>query len=433
MKQERSDITGLTVFRLAMIGGSGSGKTTFMSAVCQMLTDDDMVIDTPGGPCVLHLLPVMYDVGGAAEKVGAPVPEPSAPVMPVSAGGGGGAFGAVSRSPAAGRSSSREMHLDALAVEGDARLAVIRRIQAELARRFEIRPSVGGVGSDFREGTDKMVFTEVCFEIYVNDEMMGLMYITDYGGEFIDDPDGSAQEVYNRLIRHIWSSDGAIVLCNTIHMSKALADTWSADTSMFDGTAIRSAVSADGINNMFKALGDKEGFSLVTALTASDSPAVDVRVSDGGYRRAMHDVKKYVLAPSFRAADMRGWSTMLIPVSAVGRMPDGTPNVDATGRVREDARIRPYGVDRAVLFCLAGATMVKRDALTEELESLSRYKLIRTAAEKTRRAAVQSELARMETLIDALRTEKLYADAYEPVFTAEKVAEVGEVKVIGTR
>ena len=431
--RQKTDMSDMSIFRLTMIGGSGSGKTTFMSALCQMFTEDDMVIDTSNGSYVVHLLPVLYDVGGTAEKVETDVPKTSAAsFMPTKAGGGGGAFGKAASGirANAGRTSSRERHLDALVVDGDARLAVIRQIQAELAKKFEIKPSDNSVTSDFREGTDKMIFTEICFEIYLNDEMMGLMYITDYGGEFIDDPDGSAQEIYSKLIRHIYSSDGAIVLCNALHMSKAVADSYDANSSMFDGTAVRSAISADGINNMFRALGDKDDFTMVTALTASDSPGIDPRLSDNGYRRAMHDIKKYVLAPSFRAASFREWSTMLTPVSAIGRRADGSPNVDATGRVMENAQIRPYGVDRAVMFCLAGAAMAKRKTLLAELDELNKFKIFRTPAEKSRRETVKSELGRMEKLINALRGDDIYSAAYEPSFALEKIEQVGNVKVI---
>ncbi|MBQ3918937.1 MAG: hypothetical protein II695_04620 [Oscillospiraceae bacterium] len=439
---QRIAAADLNVFKLTMIGGSDSGKTTFMSAVCQMLSDKGVRInglDKNGDKYSykFHLEPVKYDVGDTADKLNEDVdvtsqpPQKTSP-MSAGAGGGGGAFGrAVSGITAnAGRNVGRVMHYDAYSAEGAERTAIISKIQGELQRRFEIRPASSGNESDFRDGTDKMIYTEICFEILLDDDVIGIMYITDYGGEFIDRPgEGGGDEIFSKLIDHIYHSDGAVVLANVLHLSEHVAESYDAGSSMFNEVNVRTGISADGINNLIRALRDKEDFTFVTALTASDSPNVDVRVSENGYKRAMNDLKRFILEGSFSCAQYRDWSTALIPVSAIGRKSDHSPNVDRSGRILPDAEIHPEGVDKAIMFCIYNAALAKKTELDSEYTALKK-KLFKGRDEKRRYEGVTARIKKLDKLIDVLQMDKddMFRDLYEPVYAHEHESEVGTVR-----
>ncbi|MBQ5311870.1 MAG: hypothetical protein ILP19_07525, partial [Oscillospiraceae bacterium] len=238
---------------------------------------------------------------------------------------------------------------------------------------------------------------------------------------------------YSKLINHIYNSDGAKILANVRAMEEHIDDTFDANSSMFRFLDVCTSISADSINNLFRSMGEKDEFTVVTALTQTNNPFIDSRMRENNFRRPMNELKKIILKPTFQCAAIRKWSSGLLPVTAVGTKRDGTPNVDKLNNLLDDAVVSPHGIDTAVLFCLYNASLAKKKEKAAELESLSGIfsgpKLFCSKADRDRYTSLNEQLDDLSFIADTLRSDPaLFSEIFEKECALENTSEVGEVR-----
>ncbi len=430
----------LCEFYISLVGGSASGKTSFISGVVQLMVSQGLSVGKAGEENYIYFRPVAVgsgEISSQPEPVRAAaqaVPMISSPFA-MSQGGGGGAFSAAPGKPSSFRDAAQVPSLDISDMEGADKLGTAQQVE-RLIRQWQIMSAetAGEKKGGFHAPTDKVNFAEMTFEVIVNDEPRARLRITDYGGEFIDDPDGTVSNVYSKLINHIYNSDGAIILANVRAMEEHIDDTFDANTSMFRAVGVNRSISADSINALFRGMGEKDDFTVVAALTQTDNPYIDKRLRENNFRRPLMELKKNILFPTFQCAAVRKWSSGLLPVTAVGTKRDGSANVDKLNNLMDDAVISPHGIDTAVLFCLYNASLARKKALNKERDSLcgmfARPKLFAGKTEKERFSQLSGQLEDMSAIIDALRSDpQLFSEVFEGEFALEKTSDVGEVKV----
>ena len=438
MMKHESD---LCEFYISLVGGSASGKTSFISGVVQLLVSQGLSVGKAGDEKYIYFRPVAVGSGEIdarpepVKTAAQAIPQISSPFMSQSVGGGGGAFSAVGGAPSPLKDKAQVPSLNVTDKEGADRLGTAQQVE-RLIRQWQIlsAENAGTKRAGFHAPTDKVSFAEMTFEVIINDVPRAKLRITDYGGEFIDDPDGTVQNVYSKLINHIYNSDGAIILANVRAMEEHIDDTFDANSSMFRAVGVNRSISADSINSLFRSMGEKKDFTIVAALTQTDNPFIDKRLSENNFRRPLTELKKNILRPTFQCAAMRKWSSGLLPVTAVGTKRDGSANVDKLNNLIEDAVISPHGIDTAVLFCLYNGALARKKELSRERDSLcgmfARPKLFADKAEREKFSELCSQIDDLSAIADALHSDpQLFEEVFEGECALEKTTVVGDVKV----
>lgn len=376
----------LKEFVVTLLGGSTSGKTAFFSGINQAFVDG---VVRMGDDNKIHFNIVGMHRGAAkfnaaADKVelehvedmqaAAAAEEfqrvstagvPAFQNLSAPQGGAAPAFAAAfakAGAPAEKPSASEDLPANDYQLEdatGADKLKKSQLMQAEFAKNAINREK------GFNPGTQSTRFMEFTFEVCVNHEPVCRLTVSDYAGELLDAASDAPEKMLEILSDQVYRSDAAIVLANARELSHTIEEKAGANDSMFKDQPTKEAVTANSINNLFKTLGS-EDITVLLAITQTDSPQVDSRISRGDYARAAHDLREYIFESTFSKAKYKKWSYGVVPVSAIGRKSDGTPNVDDYNVLLRDADMHQENIDTAILFCLYTAIMVEEQKLAAE-------------------------------------------------------------------
>ncbi|MEE5993273.1 MAG: hypothetical protein V3G42_08535 [Oscillospiraceae bacterium] len=431
----------LTKIVISLVGGSGSGKTSFFQGVQESLIDDTYVIDE-NGKFNIRLQPIAIDSGLGVQENGNnaeneviqetnisrvdeaivnqnSVNDSFAQLLAFSA----GSQPQIQPKPSL-RDDEKVDSYNMGKVSGSDRIAEGMFLSDALRKAFAISTQKG-----FKANTATVKYVHITFRVLVNGKPKCLLVITDYAGELIDNSSNTLKRGVRTLAKHLNSSDAAVILVSARDLSKNIQDVIVPDESMFKKLETKREVSADNINNLFNIL-EKDKFTLLLAITQKDSPQVDARISAHHFSRTEHDLKNYIFHPAFITAENKNWSTGMTPVTVIGTRRDGQPNVDGNNKILPEADIHQENVDIAVLFCLYNAVLCHMMSLQEQIETLSR-KFGKTAEEKTQLKLLRSEKRQLNELRMALTSNsELFQEIGLQYSAFTAIADTGEVKIL---
>lgn len=441
---------------VGLLGGSNSGKTTFFSGIQQAFVSGDRNLGA-NGEYHMSFKPVSIRRGTArvneAEELEERTDEcndaqtvgkafeilsegkmPSAP-PPAFAGGNvppafAGAANGTGLPPAFSAGSSEKPKNDNQVNNIDVSDSDQESLRDAMKLVAEINKSWGvDAVRGFQANTASIRYIELTFEVLINNEPKCLLTVTDYAGEIIDDANRVPEQMVGMVARHIKNCDAVIVLASARDLSRTIENTYGADQNMFQELNTRAVVSADRINNLIRFL-ENEYLSVLLAVTQTDSPQVDERLSSDNFLRAMHDLREYIYAPIFnRALDKKKWSSGIIPVTAIGYKRNGDFNVDENNMILPDATINQNGIDIAVLFTLYNAILAHEAQMIPETIELHK-KLIKGHDDRERLHILVTQYKKLWEIRKALDAEmNLFAPVYARVSALENVSEIGETIV----
>ncbi len=417
---------------VALMGGSASGKTSFFQGIMESMVNKSVRLSTG---TTLILEPIKISRGISPESDSGSVTEEVLLTAPEGQNGGNSLFsqmmqyaGSTTAQTAKHADDSPVTDRDISSADRNQMLAESLKLADQLRQMFTINPDNG-----FQAPTATVRYVEITFRVTVGDMPKCLLTITDYAGELLD----NASSDYNSrmvdlLSGFITQSDAVIMLANARNLTDLLEDTYNAEQCMFKEQQTRYALCADNISAVVRSM-RVEGFTILLALTQTDSPSIDERISRSKFSRAQRDLRQSIYEIAFSTAETRHWSYGSVPVTVIGRKRDGSPNVDDENRILPDAVLRQENIDTSVLFCLYNAVMRRiMELQREHLELDKPFKLF-TSTDKKRLAVVKSQLRLLSELRGALsQRNNLFAPIFDPQFALEILSETGEVRVISS-
>ena len=432
--------TELQQIVIALMGGSASGKTSFFQGIMESMVNKSVKLS--GGDTLL-LEPIKVSRGVSPETESGDVKEEVLITAPPGADTGDSLFSQMMQyandfapmdstfgeAPAQPEKNAEQVTTRDIAGASDMdQLAESLKLADQLRKMFTINPDDG-----FQAPTATVRYVEITFRVTVNDEPKCLLTITDYAGELLDN---ASAEFNSRMVDILSSfirrSDAVIMLANSRSLSGLLEETYTSEQCMFKEQVTRKDLSADNICAVIRSM-RVEGYTLLLALTQTDSPQIDERISRNKFSRAQRDLRSYIYEIAFSTAASRHWSYGSIPVTVIGRKRDGSPNVDEQNRLLPDAVLRQENVDTSVLFCLYNAVMRRMMELQHEKTELEKPMRLRPNDMKKRIAALRAEIRTLGELRDALGSKpELFAKVFDPYFALEVISETGEVHVMRT-
>lgn len=164
--------------------------------------------------------------------------------------------------------------------------------------------------------------------------------ITDYPGELIDSPNGTElKDQYDALCRQIAESDAIIVIADATMIAEHLGSAME----------MQNALRVLRINQIFGTLNaNPKRRSTVIAVTKSDHNKVTANMKSNGFAEVCSFLRKNVYSVTYTTITGNGAGNYLgiIPVTAVG---DGKTNEH---NVIIDHNIQAHNIDKAIMFCL---------------------------------------------------------------------------------
>ncbi len=442
-KNNQSEPMEMRHINISLLGGSSSGKTSFFQGILESLTDDILVLNKDNN---INLMPIIISRGVSPKKDSDEIqeqvltvnqteedPELSNPyaAMKTMDSVKWSSPTAETLPPPTKQKNVNDVDRD-ITVSAKDRTAESMKLADQLRKMFRIIPEDG-----FQDPTATVRYVNITFHVLLNGKAKCLLTVTDYAGELIDSAsDENKSTMVNMLATYIDSSDAAILLANVRELNNHIQDIYKADECMFKLLPARNALSADNVNSIMRAL-QKKNFSILLALTQTDSPTIDERLSNNQFARTKQDLKSYVYRMAFISAKNKKWSTGVIPVTALGRKRDGTPNVNAfNNEVLKDADLHQKNIDISVLFCLYNAIMGHMSELQEELGELKKnflQSVFRKKEEKEKIALLKYQLNQLNELRTALTSKPdLFADVFEPEMPLEIVENTEQITVKGS-
>lgn len=425
---------------ISLIGGSGSGKTSFFQGIQESLVDEIHVIGD--GKYNIQLQPISI-IPGFSSQENETIKDEEEEIQEVTLEasdsnvlqnsideletfGLGGMPAPPPKKSNAPKDSRKVDTYDLHEKTGSDKISEGMQLADYLRKLFGIVR-----GKDFNGGTATIRYISVTFEVRINGEPKCELLVTDYAGELIDNSATTLKQGVNTLAKHINSSDSAIVLVNARDLSKNVRDVIVPDESMFTKLETKRAVSADNINNLFNIL-KKDNFTILLAITQVDSPKVDDRVKANDFARTQHDLKEHIFQPTFINASNKNWSTGIIPITVIGRKKDGSPNVDDQGHLLKDAEINQKNADISVLFCLYNSVLCHIMQLQKEIDAFPTVKkIVGSAEEKQHLKTLESQKDMLNQIRNALASNpSIFAKVGHYHSALTTVADTGDVKIV---
>lgn len=317
--------------RISMLGGAGSGKTSFFSGIIQSMIVNALII------------------GKGEERSSI-----SLNVVSVK--------------------QSQSFFLD-----DDNPENLVRTISnAALLTGYLITNDPDATNGGFHDTTTDSV--EFTFDLVINNIPCCKIIIADYAGELIDNPNNEAMRGnLAQLCSNIAESDALIIMADSVIISQNLGNNY----------AIQRETGAQIINIIFPAIKNtiaekNKSLTTVIALTKTDS----ITLPDGMKASNFAGISDILFHNTYRrlfaCLDENNDSWGIIPVSAVGQ-----GNVDEYNCVKENADITPENIDTAIVFAIASSLtniLSDKEAHLRQLEN--EYKGVRfsigTQAKQTR-------------------------------------------------
>ena len=433
---QESDLQTISV---ALLGGSASGKTSYFQGIMESMVNKSVQLGS-GDSLLLEPTRVSRGVSPAAES--GDVQEQV--LISVPSGDAGQAEESVfsqmmnyasscstmpefnGYAPAPERNSEQIAVRDIEASSDMDKLAESLKLADQLRKMFTINASDG-----FQAPTATVRYVEITFRVLVNDKPKCLLTITDYAGELLDNASSEFNShMVDILTRYLKRCDAMILLANARMLNGLTETTYNAEQCMFKEQLTRKTLSADNVCAVIRSM-RKENLTLLLALTQTDSPQIDDRISRNQYSRAQRDLRSYIYEIAFNAASARNWSSGSIPVTVVGRKRSGEPNVDLTNHILPDAVLNQQNIDTSILFCLYNALMARMLDLQKEKSPLEKPLMILTPEQNTRLHVLRYQLRSLGELRAALSSrEGLFSAVFDPNFALEVASETGEVRVL---
>ena len=428
--------TELQTISVALMGGSASGKTSFFQGIMESMVNKSVQL---GGGEMLLIEPIKVSRGVSPAMDSHDVQEQVLISAPPAANGqtGGSIFsqmmsyasglGAMQdRTYAQEKNSEQVADRDIEASDEMDKLSESLKLADQLRKMFTINASDG-----FQAPTATVRYVEITFRVLLNDKPKCLLTITDYAGELLDNASADFNShMLDILSRYLKRCDAVILLANARTLNGLLENTYNAEQCMFKEQLTRQTLSADNVCAVIRSMRTKN-MTILLALTQTDSPQIDERISRNAFARAQRDLRGCIYEIAFSAAAARGWSCGSIPVTVVGRKRSGAPNVDAQNNILPDAVLRQQNIDTSILFCLYNAVMGRMLELQKEKAELEKPLLILTTEQNNRLHLLRAQLRMLGELRASLcGKDALFSAVFEPTYALEAASETGEVRVI---
>ena len=429
--------TELQTISVALMGGSASGKTSFFQGIMESMVNKSVQL---GGGEMLLIEPIKVSRGVSPAMESRDVQEQvliSAP--PAANGQTGGSIFSQMMSYASGLGAAQDRNVyapeknsgqiadrDIDASDEMDRLSESLKLADQLRKMFTINASDG-----FQAPTATVRYVEITFRVLLNDKAKCLLTITDYAGELLDNASADFNShMVDILSRYLKRCDAIILLANARVLNGLLENTYNAEQCMFKEQLTRQTLSADNVCAVIRSMRTKN-MTILLALTQTDSPQIDDRISRNAFARAQRDLRTSIYEIAFSAASARGWSCGSIPVTVIGRKRSGAPNVDERNNILSDAVLRQQNIDTSILFCLYNAVMGRMLELQKEKAELEKPLLILTTEQNNRLHLLRAQLRMLGELRAALSgKDTLFSAVFEPTYALEAASETGEVRVI---
>ncbi len=336
------------VIRISMIGGSGCGKTSFLSGVIQSMVASDIKFGT------------------------------------------GELQSSVSLNAVEIRSSSNFF------VEDDEdSMSVVNIKNASQLDEYLLSDDPDGTNGGFiNSTTDSMEFL---FELIIDNTVCCHVAIADYAGELIDNPNNEAMKSnLQQLCNNIADSDALIVMADAVKAGENLDNSY----------AMKRELGANIINMIFPdikkiILSGGRGLTTLVALTKTDNVKIPEMMKRSNFGAISGTFYAEIYSKMFSCMDKDSDSWGVIPVSAVG---DG--NTDEYNYIIEGANITPKNIDTAILFCLASSItkiISEKESQLKELRKSKKSMWIAIGAQaKEAKQKVEEEIKKAEQQKSAL-------------------------------
>ncbi len=276
--------------RIAIIGGSGSGKSIFLCGMVQSLLTSTCNIPMPNGMIIHFNLHMDYYKETISDTGSYFAPE----------------------------ASIKEIIHDSI-------------MDSELMDKYSVS---GG----FMDNTALM--TEFGMTLKCEGRDLMKVSITDYPGELIDKPHNEEYEdMYDSLCSQLAECDALIVIAD----STRIAMDYGYDLRM------KEALKVNRVNALYGVLSkSKKTRSTVIALTKSDHHKVPDNMRDNGFAAVCNMLRNNIYSVIYTTIVGNGINNHIgmIPVTAVGdNMTDKNNNI-------VNPAVQAHNIDKAVLFCL---------------------------------------------------------------------------------
>ena len=402
--------TELQTISVALMGGSASGKTSFFQGIMESMVNKSVQL---GGGEMLLIEPIKVSRGVSPAMDSHDVQEQVLISAPPAANGqtGGSIFsqmmsyasglGAMQdRTYAQEKNSEQVADRDIEASDEMDKLSESLKLADQLRKMFTINASDG-----FQAPTATVRYVEITFRVLLNDKPKCLLTITDYAGELLDNASADFNShMVDILSRYLKRCDAVILLANARTLNGLLENTYNAEQCMFKEQLTRQTLSADNVCAVIRSMRTKN-MTILLALTQTDSPQIDERISRNAFARAQRDLRGCIYAQN---------------------------------NILPDAVLRQQNIDTSILFCLYNAVMGRMLELQKEKAELEKPLLILTTEQNNRLHLLRAQLRMLGELRASLcGKDALFSAVFEPTYALEAASETGEVRVIrsggGTR
>ena len=249
----------------------------------------------------------------------------------------------------------------------------------------------GGFGDST---TDSIEFV---FDLMINNIPCCKVVIADYAGELIDNPSNEAMRAnLVQLCDNIADSDALVVMADSVIVSQHLGNNF----------VMQKELGANMINMIFpniKRVTEKNGRPLtaLVALTKTDSPKIPDMMRASNFSGISSTFYNEIYSRMFSCLDNNSDSWGVIPVSAVGK-----GNVDDENYIVEGADIKPENIDIAIVFCIASSLSKilsdKENLLSDLGKQYAKIRLALGKQAKQDRKVLNEEIERVKQQKKAL-------------------------------
>lgn len=290
------------VVRISLLGGSGSGKTSFMGGIVQSLVVNAGRYGTNSEPCNVMLKPL--ESVTADEDIFSDDYDPSA----------------------------------------------LRIIQgAEVANELNQKYLIT---SNFKGTTPTGMISEFKFALEINGKESCRMIISDYAGELFSSYDTNRSE-FPKLAEKLAESDVLIIMADGVAMSRYYRN----------GTLLQDNLSANIFNILFPSIVDaakakNKKMSVFIAITKSDSPRIKEQFKIDNFEDASQMLVDLAYNAIYTICQNYDWSFGVIPVTCVGEGKTEIGKNPNTGRdedfdvIKNNADIKQKNIDLTILYSL---------------------------------------------------------------------------------
>ena len=341
--------------RISIMGGSGSGKTSFMGGLVQSLIVNAQRYGTQGESCNVMLRPEV-SISYEGEDI---------------------------------FDDSNE--LTEYIVEG-AKVANRLLDKYSISNRFKDATRTGGVD-------------EYEFSLEINGCEGCRMIIADYPGEYVSSF-GEHIDEYPKLAERLAKCDVIIVMADGVEISKNFGNT----------TSTRKSLGADSFNILFPMIAARvqnlnKKIDVIIAITKADSPQIAKQFKQDNFEDISEMLASSVYSNIHATCENNGWNFGIIPVSCVGEnnvVTQSIKNEDGSvthkDEVAQDADPKQENIDIAILYSLYNHIEDMIEYLESVMACLTRETKPFSHPAGYKKAEWERKIAECQSKIDRLKS-----------------------------